>query len=49
LVEQDWQANIQRIEKILVEQLSDLAQLDHVADVRVLGAIGVVELTTMLI
>jgi adenosylmethionine-8-amino-7-oxononanoate aminotransferase len=46
LVEQDWQANIQRIEKILVEQLSDLAQLDHVADVRVLGAIGVVELTS---
>ncbi|MHA3981241.1 adenosylmethionine--8-amino-7-oxononanoate transaminase [Acinetobacter venetianus] len=46
LVEQDWQANIQRIEKILVEQLNDLAQLDHVADVRVLGAIGVVELTT---
>ncbi|ENU30798.1 adenosylmethionine-8-amino-7-oxononanoate transaminase [Acinetobacter sp. CIP-A165] len=46
LVEQDWQSNIQRIEKILVEQLSDLAELDHVADVRVLGAIGVVELTT---
>jgi adenosylmethionine-8-amino-7-oxononanoate aminotransferase len=44
LVEQDWQANIQRIEKILTEQLTDLAQLDHVADVRVLGAIGVVEL-----
>ena len=33
LVEQDWQANIQRIEKILAEQLTDLAQLDHVADV----------------
>ena len=46
LVEQDWQSNIQRIEKILVEQLSDLAELDHVADVRVLGAIGVVELTS---
>ncbi|WP_293735144.1 adenosylmethionine--8-amino-7-oxononanoate transaminase [uncultured Acinetobacter sp.] len=46
LVEQDWQANIQRIEKILTEQLTDLAQLDHVADVRVLGAIGVVELIT---
>lgn len=44
LVEQDWQSNIQRIEKILVEQLSDLVELDHVADVRVLGAIGVVEL-----
>lgn len=46
LVEQDWQSNIQRIEKILVEQLSGLAQLDYVADVRVLGAIGVVELTS---
>lgn len=46
LIEQDWQSNIQRIEKILVQQLSDLAELDHVADVRVLGAIGVVELTS---
>jgi len=46
LVEQDWQTNIQRIEKILTQQLTDLAQLDYVADVRVLGAIGVVELTT---
>ena len=36
----------ERIEKILAEQLTDLAQLDHVADVRVLGAIGVVELTS---
>ena len=45
LVEQDWQADIQRIEKILTQQLTDLSQLDHVADVRVLGAIGVVELT----
>ncbi|MCH7310475.1 adenosylmethionine--8-amino-7-oxononanoate transaminase [Acinetobacter sp. ANC 4805] len=46
LLEQGWQANIQRIEKILTEQLTDLAQLEHVADVRVLGAIGVVELIT---
>ena len=46
LAAQDWQANIQRIEKILTEQLTDLAQLEHVADVRVLGAIGVVELIT---
>ena len=29
---------IQRIEKILVEQLSDLVELDHVADVRVCGS-----------
>ena len=45
LLAQDWQSNIQRIETILKQQLSSLAQLDYVADVRVLGAIGVVELT----
>ncbi|MEG0131700.1 MAG: adenosylmethionine--8-amino-7-oxononanoate transaminase [Acinetobacter sp.] len=45
LLAQDWQSNIQHIETILKQQLSSLAQLDYVADVRVLGAIGVVELT----
>ncbi|WP_313583594.1 aminotransferase class III-fold pyridoxal phosphate-dependent enzyme, partial [Acinetobacter variabilis] len=43
LLAQDWQANIQRIE----QQLSTLYVLDGhpvVKDVRVLGAIGVVEL-----
>jgi adenosylmethionine-8-amino-7-oxononanoate aminotransferase len=45
LLAQDWQSNIQRIETILKQQLTPLAQLDYVADVRVLGAIGVVELT----
>ncbi|MDN5512303.1 adenosylmethionine--8-amino-7-oxononanoate transaminase [Acinetobacter sp.] len=45
LLAQDWQANIQRIEKQLQQQLQPLAQLDYVQDVRVLGAIGVVELT----
>ena len=44
LLSQDWQANIQRIEQQLKQQLSALADLDHVQDVRVLGAIGVVEL-----
>jgi adenosylmethionine-8-amino-7-oxononanoate aminotransferase len=45
LLAQDWQSNIQRIETILKQQLSSLTQLDYVTDVRVLGAIGVVELT----
>lgn len=46
LLEQDWQAKIQQIEQQLQQALSPLAQLSHVQDVRVLGAIGVVELTT---
>ena len=45
LLAQDWQSNIQRIETILKQQLSSLTQLDYVTDVRVLGAIGGVELT----
>ncbi|RZG43802.1 adenosylmethionine--8-amino-7-oxononanoate transaminase [Acinetobacter wuhouensis] len=45
LISQDWQAKIQRIEQQLSSHLQPLAQLDFVKDVRVLGAIGVVELT----
>ena len=45
LISKDWQANIQRIENQLSTHLQPLEQLDHVHDVRVLGAIGVVELT----
>ncbi|AXY58365.1 adenosylmethionine--8-amino-7-oxononanoate transaminase [Acinetobacter chinensis] len=45
LISQDWQSNIQRIEQQLSSHLQPLAQLDFVRDVRVLGAIGVVELT----
>ena len=45
LISQDWQGNIQRIETQLKQQLSVLATLEYVKDVRVLGAIGVVELT----
>ncbi len=45
LLAQDWQSNIQRIEQQLIRHLSVLSQLDVVKDVRVLGAIGVVELT----
>jgi adenosylmethionine-8-amino-7-oxononanoate aminotransferase len=45
LISQDWQANIQRIQQQLSIHLQPLAQLDYVKDVRVLGAIGVVELS----
>jgi len=45
LLAQDWQTNIQRIEQQLQQHLQPLSQLDYVQDVRVLGAIGVVELT----
>ncbi|CAM4247843.1 adenosylmethionine--8-amino-7-oxononanoate transaminase [Acinetobacter pragensis] len=44
LLSQDWQGNIQRIERQLEAALSPLATLEHVQNVRVLGAIGVVEL-----
>ncbi len=44
LVSQDWQANIQRIEQQLSTHLQPLSSLENVNDVRILGAIGVVEL-----
>lgn len=40
----DWQAAVLRIERQLVEGLSPCRQMQGVRDVRVLGAIGVVEL-----
>ncbi|NHB57531.1 adenosylmethionine--8-amino-7-oxononanoate transaminase [Acinetobacter sp. 194] len=45
LLAQDWQSNIQRIQQQLKQHLLPLVSLDYVQDVRVLGAIGVVELT----
>ena len=45
LLAQDWQANIQRIKQQLFTHLQPLSQLEYVQDVRILGAIGVVELT----
>lgn len=44
LLAQDWAANVQRIADQLKQQLAPLAQLSFVQQVRVLGAIGVVEL-----
>ena len=44
LLESPWQQNIQRIEHSLKQQLSPLAEKDYVKEVRVLGAIGVIEM-----
>ncbi len=45
LLAQDWQAKIIQIQAQIQTALSELAELPQVADVRVLGAIGVVEMT----
>jgi adenosylmethionine-8-amino-7-oxononanoate aminotransferase len=44
LLAQDWRLEVQRIESGLQAGLSSLVDEDGVADVRVLGAIGVVQL-----
>ena len=44
LLGQDWRAEVQRLEKGLRAGLAPAAELPGVADVRVLGAIGVVQL-----
>ncbi|MDH5179947.1 MAG: adenosylmethionine--8-amino-7-oxononanoate transaminase [Gammaproteobacteria bacterium] len=44
LLDTDWQSNVRRIEQGLTAGLSACRDMAQVADVRVLGAIGVVEL-----
>ena len=43
LLSQDWQAKVAHIEQIMRQELAEAASFEQVADVRVLGAIGVVE------
>ncbi len=44
LLESNWKSDIKNIELILKRELNELKSYDVVADVRVLGAIGVVEM-----
>ena len=44
LMQSPWQDRVRLVEKLLIETLSPLSELDSVKEVRVLGAIGVCEL-----
>lgn len=45
LLQSPWQERIRQIESIMKERLAPAAQLDNVDNVRVLGGIGVIEMT----
>ena len=45
LLDSPWQEKISHIEKIMTQRLARARELPNVADVRVLGGIGVVQLT----
>ena len=44
LIENDWSNQVSEIEKTLIEELSPLSENDSVATIRVLGAMGVIEM-----
>jgi adenosylmethionine-8-amino-7-oxononanoate aminotransferase len=44
LVEQGWKDDVPRVGRLLAEHLAPARALAHVADVRTLGAVGVVQL-----
>lgn len=44
LKEKDWESEVSQIESIFNEELSKAKELDNVADIRIIGAIGVIEL-----
>ncbi|WP_196140585.1 adenosylmethionine--8-amino-7-oxononanoate transaminase [Aliikangiella sp. G2MR2-5] len=44
LLQSDWQSKVLQIEKQLIEELTPLTELESVFEVRIKGAIGVVEL-----
>jgi len=46
LVENSWKEDVPRVGRVLAEQLAPAAGLSCVADVRTLGAVGVVQLTS---